>query len=882
MNSLEYIGTTGKIYKIVEPAVGKGGEGSVYKLVNFPNHVLKIFLDSKRSETRHKKLLAMLATPLSEDAMKQITWPVDVVYENGNFAGYVMPAIKNNEDLNVMYSDKYTCSLSEKITIAKNLCAAINSVHEANQVCGDLNPKNISVDPNCAIVTLVDTDSYHISEADSSRVYRCEVGLPEYLPREIQEKMKNGQTLATAPLPTFTKQSDLFALAVHIFALLMNGCHPFACAVDNKHNINHLSISQVSVVAPQPIDNICSGFFPFYNTKPGITTPKYAPTFDYLPKNIQDLFIRAFVKGHTDPSQRPDAVEWYNALSTMQKDLKTCQTDSHHMYPSHNTDCPWCKITSVMNAVNRPSNSNGSVIKQTSINSNPHYAAHQPPNYSSSNKKPVSVGKIISIVIGVIIAILLLKSCFGGGSGSSSNNNGANNQNNSTNNQSDSSQSEQPAKPSMGIINVPSIVKNPLSIENITPNTKTNSSTEFLTYNGNISTDDQRDEYTYTAVRSGRVRFEISNLYSGSAVELYVYNSFGERIGSDTYCTNGEGVTLKGAESGQTYIIQVRQGSGYSSYTLTVGQPKQDIDISELTEIKDSIEFTDQRNVYTFTAPRDGRYRFEVSGITSGSAVELYVFNSLGETLGSDTYCTNGEGITLKSIKAGEVYTVNVRYSTGYTNYTLAFGSQKPTVDASELTQIIDSIEYTNQRNVYSFSPSEDGRYRFEIEGLRSGCAVELYLFNSLGETLSSDTYCINGEGITLKSLDSNETYEIQVRQSSGLSSYSLNIGVQKPGTEIKSNVVVNDSVEYTDQRNVYAFTADKSGTHTFTISGLSSGCAVELYAFNELGEIITSDTYCTNGESITLKNLKPGDTYEIQVRQSSGVSGYQLKVEAE
>lgn len=64
----------------------------------------------------------MLATPLSEDAMKQITWPVDIVYENSNFAGYVMPAIKNNEDLNVMYSDKYTCSLSEKITIA-TICA---------------------------------------------------------------------------------------------------------------------------------------------------------------------------------------------------------------------------------------------------------------------------------------------------------------------------------------------------------------------------------------------------------------------------------------------------------------------------------------------------------------------------------------------------------------------------------------------------------------------------------------------------------------------------------------------------------------------------------------------------------------------------------------
>ena len=32
----------------------------------------------------------------------------------------------------------------------------------------------------------------------------------------------------------------------------------------------------------------------------------------------------------------------------------------------------------------------------------------------------------------------------------------------------------------------------------------------------------------------------------------------------------------------------------------------------------------------------------------------------------------------------------------------------------------------------------------------------------------------------------------------------------------------------------------------------------------------------------ITLKNLEPGDTYEIQVRQSSGVSSYQLTIETE
>lgn len=348
---MNYIGKTGKTYTTIEPALGKGGEGSVYRISGMPDYVLKVFLDAKRTESRHRKLLAMIATPLSLSAMQQVTWPIDVVYDGGRFVGYVMPAIKNNEDLNVMYSDKYICTLSEKITIAKNLCAAINAVHEAGQVCGDLNPKNIGVDPQSARVTLVDTDSYHITEQNGNRIYRCEVGLPEYLPAEVQVKMTNGQTLATAPLPTFTKYTDLFALAVHIFALLMNGCHPFACAINNKDNINPLRTSQPSVTAPQPIDNICNGFFPFYTKKAGITTPKYAPSFDVLPKNIQDLFVKAFVNGHTDPSQRPTPEQWYVALGDMQQKLTTCSKEKSHMYASHNKKCPWCAVTETMNAI---------------------------------------------------------------------------------------------------------------------------------------------------------------------------------------------------------------------------------------------------------------------------------------------------------------------------------------------------------------------------------------------------------------------------------------------------------------------------------------------------------------------------------------------------
>lgn len=349
---MAYIGSKGDTYVIETPPLGKGGEGSIYRLKGKPNLVLKIFNPDKRNETRHKKLLAMIKTPLSPNAMKQVTWPVDVVYENGAFVGYVMPLLKRVEDLNVMYSDKYICTLSERITIAKNLCAAVNAVHLAGQVCGDLNPKNIGVDPNTAIITLVDTDSYHITESNGSRTYRCEVGLPEYLAKEIQDKLHDnkGKDLRTLPLPTFTKETDLFALAVHIFALLMNGCHPFASAVDNKYNIGKLSQSKPSIVNPQPVENIRNCFFPFYEKRVGYITPQYAPDFSVLPKSIQDMFVKAFVDGGKNPKLRPSTENWYVALEEFEKHIRKCSKNEKHEYYDKLTKCPWCELDNKLNS----------------------------------------------------------------------------------------------------------------------------------------------------------------------------------------------------------------------------------------------------------------------------------------------------------------------------------------------------------------------------------------------------------------------------------------------------------------------------------------------------------------------------------------------------
>ncbi|MEI3299385.1 MAG: hypothetical protein V8R67_01565 [Eubacterium sp.] len=333
-----------------------GGEGSVFGIQGQPQFVAKIYKENRRTSEREQKLCHMIQYRLTPDQLKQITWPQDVLYDENGFAGYVMPRLDKTDSLVSIYSNGFDnkYDIRYRVLAAINLCVALKTVHEMGQVCGDLNPQNICInlDTTDAVngfhVTLVDTDSYHFTA--EGKTYRCEVGLGDYIAPELQNKMAQGYDLKNVPLPSYTKETDLFALAVHIFTLLMNGCHPFACAKENNVKVSDIAQIQEtsfrdSVVAPQPIENIKNGFFPFFDKKDGITTPIYAPAFQYLPEEIQVLFIRTFVEGYEDPSKRVTEDEWIAALKNTKFVKRECganEAKKVHYFFEHNVVCPIC------------------------------------------------------------------------------------------------------------------------------------------------------------------------------------------------------------------------------------------------------------------------------------------------------------------------------------------------------------------------------------------------------------------------------------------------------------------------------------------------------------------------------------------------------------
>lgn len=348
---MDYQGMTGKIYQVEEKRMNGGGEGTIHGIVGMNGYVAKIFKPDKRSADREEKLRCMVKKGATVKNLEHITWPLDVIYNAEGFAGYVMQKIENVQSLTAVYNgDKY--NLRFRLLAAYNLCAAVETVHNMGQVCGDLNPQNICINlnvndkANAFKVTLVDADSYHFSTEE--KTYRCEVGLADYLAPEIQKKVSGGVTLRNASLPTFTKETDLFALAVHVFCLLMNGCHPFACAkrmngtVENTMSQMTSSSEWESVVAPQPIENIKDGYFPFYDSRENVTIPIYAPPLSSLPQELRTLFIRTFKDGYEDPTKRATAEEWCRAMQPLVQQLQECP--KKHVYFKQAAECPFCRV----------------------------------------------------------------------------------------------------------------------------------------------------------------------------------------------------------------------------------------------------------------------------------------------------------------------------------------------------------------------------------------------------------------------------------------------------------------------------------------------------------------------------------------------------------
>jgi len=309
----------------------RGGEGCVYRVAGHPHLVAKVYHRANTTEKKRRKLEAMLASPPKRFlASSKLAWPRDLLFnEAGQFIGFTMAAAKDGSDELCAFTHKTRRLRHHPQTtrrtfyrIAINLCHALESVHELGHVVGDFNPNNIMCRENGA-VTLIDTDSFNIQKKSTFVVYPCEVGMNDYIAPEIQNK--NRREIE------WKKEHDYFALAVHLFQILLENRHPF-------------SATPRTGVAPAEYacKLIAQGTYPHVRN----SETKHDDLTDILPEGVRTAFRKTFVEGFADPSKRLTPKDWIVLLKRELKSLKQCQS-CPEQYESNAPHCPYCAAAPV-------------------------------------------------------------------------------------------------------------------------------------------------------------------------------------------------------------------------------------------------------------------------------------------------------------------------------------------------------------------------------------------------------------------------------------------------------------------------------------------------------------------------------------------------------
>lgn len=491
-------------------------------------------------------------------------------------------------------------------------------------------------------------------------------------------------------------------------------------------------------------------------------------------------------------------------------------------------------------------------------------------NSTQNEKKEIPWLKIFLITIAVLLVLNGIKSVIGKHSSKSVSQSGT---------QSEDSKGVFGSKADKvkNTIDVPAIKDTEITIDGITLSETVASNAEFITYAGSLTDEKPEDTYEFVVPREGRYRFDFSGIVSPGKVRFMIFDSLEKRI-TDKYCATGDGVTETDLTAGETYKLVVAMNNRACDYTMTIGQQKEELDITAFTSVKDSVEFIDQKNVYSYTVPVDGRLRLQVDDLQGSAKVRLLMWDSLEQNV-LDTYCRSGEGKVLKNLTAGDTYQIQVRQDSELSSYTLKVFGAKPDVDISECNVVKDSIEFVDQRNVYQFTVPEDGRYRFELDGVKSGFRPCIRIYDSNDQNIA-EQYCRNNEGVTVKDWKAGEQYEVQVVQYEDVGSYTLKIGKQKEAVTVEASTMVNDSIQYTDQRNVYLLEGEEGKSYQITIKNMSADQEVSLCAFDSLGYEIASDNYANANDSITINTLDSDQEINIQVRQSSGLGNYSIVIQ--
>lgn len=282
---------------------GKGGEGSVYPLIQRDDVLVKLYHEQelqKRGKHLQQKVEAMrLAAGLPKQ--KGIAWPLISVFDDSKrWIGYAMYRAEGKPMAYlghaVLYQRHFPGLDRLKITgFLITLIRQLKQLQKNGVMMGDYNLNNIICDPSSDRVTLIDCDSYQVRV--NGQHFACPVGTPDMTPKE-----QHGTAFSDL---VRTKESEAFSLAIILFKCLMLGRHPYDI-----------------VGGDDPVTNLKRGNFAYGIGNKGVPVGPWYNIWSHMPHRLKSHFITTFTEGADDPTKRTTLDEWLESLELYRKEIK--------------------------------------------------------------------------------------------------------------------------------------------------------------------------------------------------------------------------------------------------------------------------------------------------------------------------------------------------------------------------------------------------------------------------------------------------------------------------------------------------------------------------------------------------------------------------------
>lgn len=321
--------------------LSKGSEGTVYKVIQ-SSKCVKIFYSSEIAKEKEEKITFMTGiSSLKNHA--NLSWPQECIYDSksGKFVGYVMNCAPEGSTPLTSYFNARMYELDTHLLIhcAMNLVRTCLALHKEGITICDFNPNNflISKKGECFFV---DTDNFQF-RTTGNREYKPAVACSMYLNKDLQELLSHGMSSGISlskivprfPYGSFNRKTDIWAMCVLIFQILMNGTHPFT----GKYDGENISLEV----------NIYHDYAPYFGkgNSNDIATDK--PRISVMSKELQIFFYNIFF-GKFESEKTEE--KFLSVLSTYSHSLKKkCKVKENHHYLSCINSCPWCEIDRIKN-----------------------------------------------------------------------------------------------------------------------------------------------------------------------------------------------------------------------------------------------------------------------------------------------------------------------------------------------------------------------------------------------------------------------------------------------------------------------------------------------------------------------------------------------------